>query len=167
MLTLPEGRPPFPLVLHVHGGPIGTVDDRFPGVLDALLLSRGFAILAPNPRGSAGRGQAFASAVVGDMGGADVDDVLAGVDAAVAAGHADPERLVLTGGSYGGFMAAWIPTVDGRFKAVGVDLAGHRLVVRAVRLEPRRVGGRLPRGRAARGARGVHGPQPGAGRRSV
>jgi dipeptidyl aminopeptidase/acylaminoacyl peptidase len=117
VLTLPEGSPPFPLVLHVHGGPISTADDRVPGVVDALLLSRGFAILAPNPRGSAGRGQAFASAVVGDMGGADVGDVLAGVDAAVAAGHADPGRLVLTGGSYGGFMAAWIPTVDGRFKA--------------------------------------------------
>jgi dipeptidyl aminopeptidase/acylaminoacyl peptidase len=117
VLTLPEGKPPFPLVLHVHGGPISTTDDRFPGVVDALLLARGFAILAPNPRGSAGRGQAFASAVVGDMGGADVGDVLAGVDAAVDAGHADPERLVLMGGSYGGFMAAWIPTVDGRFKA--------------------------------------------------
>ncbi len=51
------------------------------------------------------------------MGGLDVDDVLAGVDAAVEAGLADPERLVLTGGSYGGFMAAWIPTRDGRFKA--------------------------------------------------
>jgi dipeptidyl aminopeptidase/acylaminoacyl peptidase len=117
VLTLPNGDGPFPLVLDVHGGPIGNVDDRFPGALDALLLSRGFAILQPNPRGSTGRGQDFASRVVGDMGGLDVDDVLAGVDAAVTAGLADPDRLVLTGGSYGGFMAAWIPTRDGRFKA--------------------------------------------------
>jgi dipeptidyl aminopeptidase/acylaminoacyl peptidase len=86
-------------------------------VLSALLLTRGFAFLQPNPRGSAGRGQDFAARVVGDMGGADLDDVLTGVDAAVAAGHADPDRLVLTGGSYGGFMAAWIPTRDRRFKA--------------------------------------------------
>ena len=117
LLTLPTGDPPFPLVLSVHGGPIGTSDDRFPGTLTALLLRRGLAILQPNPRGSAGRGQDFASRVVGDMGGADLDDVLTGVDAAVAAGYADPERLVLTGGSYGGFMAAWIPTRDARFKA--------------------------------------------------
>ncbi|HEY7761948.1 MAG TPA: S9 family peptidase [Actinomycetota bacterium] len=117
LLTTPPGEGPFPLVLSVHGGPIGTSDDGFPGLLHALLLSRGFAILQPNPRGSAGRGQDFAAAVVGDMGGADVGDVLAGVDAAVEAGHADPDRLVLTGGSYGGFMAAWIPTRDRRFKA--------------------------------------------------
>ncbi|MET0801140.1 MAG: S9 family peptidase [Actinomycetota bacterium] len=117
LLTLPLGKGPFPLVLDVHGGPIGNADDRFPGTLDALLLSRGFAILEPNPRGSTGQGQAFARRVVGDMGGLDVDDVLAGVDAAVAGGYADPERLVLTGGSYGGFMAAWIPTRDQRFKA--------------------------------------------------
>jgi dipeptidyl aminopeptidase/acylaminoacyl peptidase len=117
VLTLPNGDAPFPLVLDVHGGPIGNVDDRYPSTLDALLLSRGFAILQPNPRGSTGRGQNFASRVVGDMGGLDVDDVLSGVDAAVEAGLADPDRLVLTGGSYGGFMAAWIPTRDGRFKA--------------------------------------------------
>jgi dipeptidyl aminopeptidase/acylaminoacyl peptidase len=117
LLTTPPGKGPFPLVLSVHGGPIGTSDDRFPRLLHALLLSRGFAILEPNPRGSAGRGQGFAAAVVGDMGGADVGDVLAGVDAAVEAGHADPDRLMLTGGSYGGFMAAWIPTRDRRFEA--------------------------------------------------
>lgn len=117
LVTVPPGNGPFPLVVDVHGGPIGNVDDGFPRTIDALLLSRGFAILEPNPRGSTGRGQDFARRVVGDMGGLDVDDVLAGVDAAVGAGHADPERLVLTGGSYGGFMAAWIPTRDGRFKA--------------------------------------------------
>ena len=117
LLSVPHGDGPFPLVLDVHGGPIGNIDDRFPGTLDALLLSRGFAILEPNPRGSTGRGQDFASRVVGDMGGLDVDDVLTGVDAAVASGVADPGRLVLTGGSYGGFMAAWIPTRDQRFKA--------------------------------------------------
>lgn len=117
LLTVPRGDGPFPLVLDVHGGPIGNADDRFPGTLDSLLLSRGFAILEPNPRGSTGHGQDFARRVVGDMGGLDVGDVLAGVDAAVAAGVADPDRLVLTGGSYGGFMAAWIPTRDHRFKA--------------------------------------------------
>lgn len=117
LLTVPPGEGPFPLVLSIHGGPIGAVVGAFPGAYTALFLARGFAVLQPNPRGSTGRGQAFASAVVGDMGGADLFDDLAGVDAAVEAGVADPDRLVLIGGSYGGFMAAWIPTQDPRFKA--------------------------------------------------
>ncbi len=116
-LTVPTGDPPFPLILDVHGGPVGAVTDHWQGPFDATLLARGFAILAPNPRGSGGRGRDFAERVVGDMGGQDVGDVLAGVDAVVAAGVADPDRLVLMGGSYGGFMAAWIPTLDQRFKA--------------------------------------------------
>jgi len=117
LLITPPGDGPFPTVLSVHGGPIGSVGDRFPGPFTALLLARGFAILQPNPRGSNGRGQAFARGVVGDMGGADLFDDLTGVDAVVAAGIADPDRLVLVGGSYGGFMATWIPTQDPRFKA--------------------------------------------------
>ncbi|MGZ5328612.1 MAG: prolyl oligopeptidase family serine peptidase [Actinomycetota bacterium] len=117
LLMVPPGDGPFPLVLSIHGGPIGSVGGGFPGPYTALFLARGFAVLQPNPRGSTGRGQAFATAVVGDMGGADLLDDMAGVDAAVEAGVADPDRLVLIGGSYGGFMAAWIPTQDRRFKA--------------------------------------------------
>jgi dipeptidyl aminopeptidase/acylaminoacyl peptidase len=117
LLTTPVGDGPFPLVLHVHGGPVGATSDGFVPTSDAVLLARGFAILTPDPRGSSGRGRDFASRVVGDMGGADLHDLLSGVDAAVASGVADPDRLVLTGGSYGGFMSAWIPTQDQRFKA--------------------------------------------------
>ncbi|HEY6634710.1 MAG TPA: S9 family peptidase [Acidimicrobiia bacterium] len=117
-LTVPvHGEAPHPLVLFVHGGPISATSDDIPGALFGFLLSRGFAILRPDPRGSTGRGQAFAMGVVGDMGGMDMHDDLTGVDAVVASGVADPDRLVLTGGSYGGFMSAWIPTQDQRFKA--------------------------------------------------
>ena len=117
-LTVPSrGEAPFPLLLLVHGGPIGATTDHLPGEAAGLLLSRGFAILQPDPRGSTGRGRAFAMGVVGDMGGMDMDDDLAGVDAAVASGVADPDRLVLAGGSYGGFMSTWIPTQDHRFRA--------------------------------------------------
>jgi dipeptidyl aminopeptidase/acylaminoacyl peptidase len=116
-LLTPHGAGPFPLLLNVHGGPVWQFGDQWPGPLTFLLLSRGYAILEPNPRGSTGRGQGFAGAVVGDMGGADAADLLAGVDAVVARGLADPERIGVIGGSYGGFMAAWLPTIDGRFKA--------------------------------------------------
>lgn len=117
LLTVPPGEPPFPLVVEVHGGPIGAITDRRPRVPLFLLLSRGYAVLQPNPRGSGGRGRAFAEHVVGDMGGADARDILAGVDAMVARGVADPERIGVAGGSYGGFMAAWLPTIDDRFRA--------------------------------------------------
>jgi len=82
-----------------------------------LLVSRGYAVLLPNPRGSSGRGQAFAAAVVGDMGGADTHDYLSGIDAMIERGIADPARIGTMGVSYGGFMSAWLVTQDQRFKA--------------------------------------------------
>ena len=119
VLCTPAGAGPFPLVLHVHGGPIGAYqrswrmgDDAVP-----LLVSRGYAVLLPNPRGSSGRGQGFAAAVVGDMGGADTHDYLSGIDAMIERGIADPARIGTMGVSYGGFMSAWLVTQDQRFKA--------------------------------------------------
>ncbi len=116
-VVVPKGDPPFPTVLVVHGGPIGVVTDAWVRPMSRLLVSRGYALLFPNPRGSSGRGQAFAAQVYGDMGGADADDLMAGVDALIARGTADPDRLAVMGGSYGGFMAAWLPTRTPRFRA--------------------------------------------------
>jgi dipeptidyl aminopeptidase/acylaminoacyl peptidase len=119
LLAVPEGPGPHPMVAFVHGGPIGRYQDHW-GMgyaFTPLLVSRGYAIFHPNPRGSTGRGQAFAELVVGDMGGGDAGDVLAGVDALVERGVADPKRLGVLGGSYGGFMAAWLPTQTDRFAA--------------------------------------------------
>jgi dipeptidyl aminopeptidase/acylaminoacyl peptidase len=82
-----------------------------------MLLKRGYAAFFPNPRGSSGRGRDFIRQVVGDMGGADTQDYLSGLDHLVKQGIADPIRLGLTGVSYGGFMTSWLLTQDSRFAA--------------------------------------------------
>ena len=119
LLCVPGTPGPHPLIVLVHGGPVWAYRDRWAMgyVYTPLLVSRGYAVLHPNPRGSSGRGQDFARAVLGDMGGADTDDYLAGIDALVQAGIADPARIGVTGGSYGGFMSAWLITQDQRFAA--------------------------------------------------
>jgi dipeptidyl aminopeptidase/acylaminoacyl peptidase len=116
-LLAPAGNGPHPMILWVHGGPVWSYQEGFPRPAISWIVSRGYAILMPNPRGSTGRGRAFLEAVIGDMGGADAGDDLAGVDAMVERGDADPERIGVTGGSYGGFMSCWLPVVDRRFKA--------------------------------------------------
>src|SRR5215470_4948910 len=119
LLCLPDGPGPHPLIVSVHGGPVWAYRDRWSmgSAYTPLLVSRGYAVLHPNPRGSGGRGQDFARAVLGDMGGADTDDYLSGIDALVKRGIADPQRIGVTGGSYGGFMSAWLITQDQRFAA--------------------------------------------------
>jgi dipeptidyl aminopeptidase/acylaminoacyl peptidase len=119
ILCAPPGAGPFPLILHVHGGPIGAYQRNWMmrDYAVPLLVSRGYAVLLPNPRGSSGRGQEFAAAVVGDMGGADTYDYLSGIDAMIQRGIADPARIGTMGVSYGGFMSAWLVTQDQRFKA--------------------------------------------------
>lgn len=119
LLVVPDGPGPHPLILHVHGGPVWAYRNRWAlgSILTPLLVSRGYAVLHPNPRGSAGRGQAFAEAVYGEMGGAETGDHLAGLDWLVERGIADPARLGVTGGSHGGFMTTWIITQSDRFAA--------------------------------------------------
>ncbi|ADB51768.1 S9 family peptidase [Conexibacter woesei] len=111
---------PLPLVVLVHGGPANAwtfSSGTAPLALGVPLASAGYAVLMPNPRGSTGRGQRFARANVGDLGGADLQDVLAGVDTLVAAGIADRARVGIAGKSYGGFMAAWAAVRSGAFAA--------------------------------------------------
>jgi dipeptidyl aminopeptidase/acylaminoacyl peptidase len=115
----PNGHGPHPLVLYPHGGPVTNWRPRFLGgyAVVPALLELGYAIFMPNPRGSTGYGWEFADAVHGDMGGKDTDDLLSGLDALIERGLADPDRLVVMGGSYAGYMAAWIVTQTDRFKA--------------------------------------------------
>ena len=106
----------YPLVLHVHGGPHGVYGSTMQ-FQDHLLASNGIAVLMTNPRGSGAYGQAFQYAVVKDWGGNDFKDLMAGVDHAISRGIADPDRLGVTGWSYGGFMTCWTVTQTQRFKA--------------------------------------------------
>ena len=121
-LVLPpeaDAKVPCPLVTNVHGGPTFTygfqyyVDSRW----FQQLAVQGIAVFLPNPRGSTGRGLAFAESNIGDMGGKDWEDIQKGIDALIDRGVADPGRLGITGGSYGGYMTAWAVTQTDRFKA--------------------------------------------------
>jgi dipeptidyl aminopeptidase/acylaminoacyl peptidase len=82
-----------------------------------VLAGSGVSVLATNPRGSEGYGQDFNAANVPDWAVGPTRDVLAHVDAAVAAGLADPKRLGVAGGSYGGYLTNWIVAADQRFAA--------------------------------------------------
>ena len=109
LLMTPHGaQGPLPLIVGVHGGPTWNwgayFSDSEPNAV--LLASAGYACLLPNPRGSIGRGHAFAQGVIGDGGGIDFRDIMAGVDHCIAEGVADPDRLGIAGLSYGGYMAA-------------------------------------------------------------
>lgn len=118
-LITPPGPGPYPLIMQVHGGPVWYTRPLYIGrsAFAQMALAAGYALFQPNPRGSSGRGQAFARHVFGDMGGADTHDYLSGLDALEAAGIADPKRIGVTGGSYGGFISSWLITQDQRFAA--------------------------------------------------
>lgn len=126
-LLTPKGSGPFATVLDVHGGPVALWKPRWWATRDLaqlMLLRHGFAVFRPNPRGSAGRGQDYARKIKGDMGGADVQDHLSGLDRLVARGVTDPARIGVMGGSYGGFMTAQLVTRDQRF-AAAISWAPH------------------------------------------
>ncbi|TPM40768.1 S9 family peptidase [Mesorhizobium sp. B2-3-4] len=119
-LVRPSGATaPTPLLVDVHGGPVSAHRNRWLGRsrAGAMLVSRGWTVLFPNPRGSTGRGDGFARAVKGDMGGADAQDILSGVDALIEQGLVDAGCVAVTGTSYGGFMSAWLPSQSDRFAA--------------------------------------------------
>ena len=123
LLLLPQqferGTETLPLVVIVHGGPTSQWVHEFApsSGLAHVLAEAGYAVLLPNLRGSAGRGDAFVTANLGDLGGGDLSDVVSGVDACVALGVVDPARVGVIGQSYGGFMAAWAAVTTGRFAA--------------------------------------------------
>jgi dipeptidyl aminopeptidase/acylaminoacyl peptidase len=124
-----QSEAPLPLLVLVHGGPAGLHTSAMTWhEWVGLAAAHGIAVFMPNPRGSLGWGTAFTEANLGDMGGADFVDIMAGVDYLVAEGIADPDRLAIGGWSYGGFMSAWAVSQTGRFKAavMGAGLSDWR-----------------------------------------
>lgn len=120
-----EGRA-YPAILHLHGGPVGQFGWGF-NFTAQYLASEGYVVIEPNPRGSTGRGQAYINAIYRTWGVPDYHDVIAAVDYAVAQGIADPERLAVTGYSYGGYLTNVVITQTTRFKAAASG-AGHSLI---------------------------------------
>lgn len=131
LLLTPPGYTPgrrVPLVVYCHGGPIGGFTyGLFPQFMHSVgqvdpyptqaMASAGMAVLFPMPRGGSGYGLEGFRMIKGSWGVGDFKDIMAGVDHVIALGIADPNRLGVMGGSYGGFMTNWIVTQTGRFKA--------------------------------------------------
>ena len=122
-LMKPYGYQPgkkYPVVLYIHGGPHSAYGEGWFDEFQSL-AGGGVFVLFTNPRGSSGTNGAFTNASRGDWGGKDYLDLMKAVDIAAARPDVDSTRMGVTGGSYGGYMTAWIETKTNRFKAAETD----------------------------------------------
>lgn len=144
LLTTPPGHAGgrLPMIVRLHGGPVYQFSAEFMPDWQ-VYAAAGYAVLAPNPRGSSGRGFDFARAIYADWGHLDVADVTAGIDWAVGAGVADPARIGVGGWSYGGILTNYLIASDTRIGAAvsGAGIAnmfaayGHDQYAREYELE--------------------------------
>ena len=109
----------YPMILEIHGGPHTAYGPNFSGEVQ-LMAAAGYVVFYTNPRGSTSYTEAFANEIDKDYPGQDADDLLSGVDALIARGFIDEERLFVTGGSGGGVLTAWLIGMDDRFAAAAV-----------------------------------------------
>ena len=115
-------QPVSPAIIYVHGGPTAQTVNSFNRIVQ-YVVNQGYIVIAPNYRGSTGYGKEFQHANLFDMGGGDLQDVLAAADWVQQTGYVDPKKLILMGGSYGGYM-----TMMGVTKAPNVWAAGVPIV---------------------------------------
>ncbi len=136
-LTLPVGVEPkqLPLVLVVHGGPWYRDAWGFDAGVQ-VLANRGYAVLQVNFRGSTGYGKAFLKAAIGEFAGKMHDDLIDGVNWAIDQGYADPQRVAIFGGSYGGYAALVGITFTPDVFAAAVDYVGISDLANFVRTLP-------------------------------
>jgi len=118
ILTPPDFDPAkrYPSILEIHGGPLAQYGYSFMHEF-YYLAAQGYVVTFCNPRGGQGYGEAHAKAIWGGWGAVDYDDLMAWTDLVAALPYIDPERMGVTGGSYGGYMTAWIIGHTERFKA--------------------------------------------------
>jgi len=105
----------YPTLLRIHGGPVSQFEASF-NFESQIFAANGYAVVNVNPRGSSGYGQAFSATIFADWGNKDFEDVMAGVDYAIAQGVADPNKLGVGGWSYGGMLTNYTITQTTRFK---------------------------------------------------
>lgn len=110
----------YPLILEIHGGPHQAYGPAFSTDVQ-LYAQAGYVVLYTNPRGSTSYGEAFANEIDKKYPGNDYDDLISSVDAAIAKGFVDPNRLYVTGGSGGGVLTSWIVGKTNRFKAAATQ----------------------------------------------
>jgi dipeptidyl aminopeptidase/acylaminoacyl peptidase len=125
-LDFQEGKR-YPLVVQPHGGPEGACVNGWTtswGRWSQLLASKGYVVFMPNFRGSIGRGVEFSKRDHKDLGGADFQDILDGIDYLIAQGLVDKDRVGIGGTSYGGYMSAWAATAHSDRFAAAIDHAG-------------------------------------------
>jgi len=133
---LPGGQPlepgrKAPTILQIHGGPMTQYSPTYFFEFQ-LLAAQGWGVVFTNPRGSLGYGEAFCQAIREEWGNKDMADVMAGLDEAIRRfDWIDPDRLGITGGSYGGYLTNWIIAHTDRFKAAvsGRSVAEWRAMV--------------------------------------
>lgn len=120
-VAIPPGEGPHPVLLLIHGGPFSAYERTFFDEVQTY-AGAGYAVVFCNPRGSASYGQEHGRAIVGGFGQRDAADILTFLEGALAAHPSlDGERVGVMGGSYGGYMTAWLTTQDHRWKGAIVE----------------------------------------------
>ncbi len=122
-LLYDSGERPSPLVVNPHGGP-RAADYRAFGMYTQFLLSRGYSVLQVNYRGSTGRGREFVERLYDDWGGGEQEDVAEAVRQVTAKDWVDEDRVVVFGGSYGGYSAYWQMVDHPELYAAGIAWIG-------------------------------------------
>ncbi|CAN5383629.1 S9 family peptidase [soil metagenome] len=117
-LVLPESDEPAPLLLWIHGGPLGSWNAWSWRWNPWLLAAKGYAVLLPDPALSTGYGQEMIQRGWGAWGGPPFEDLMAATDAACAHPRIDADRTAAMGGSFGGYMANWVAGHTDRFRAI-------------------------------------------------
>ncbi len=121
VVTPPDFDPSkkYPMILEIHGGPFASYGSVFSAEIQ-MYAAAGYVVLYTNPRGSTGYGEEFGNLIHHDYPNHDYEDLMSGVDALLAKGFVDENKLFVTGGSGGGVLTAWIVGKTDRFKAAVV-----------------------------------------------